>query len=717
MKSSVLSPTQNRRAIQVRLLNGNNLTISTEAKSTCQDIFQEVCDHLKLHELEFFGLAQLIDDEFHFVDLNLKVQRLIKSQKTSSQNGISFVLYFRVKFYVENVALLREKITRQLYYEQLKDNLVNYSQRVTEEKCFILAAHALQADLGNSTAEMTFDPREYFPAWVVHSRGTAYIQRELPNIHGDLNGLSASRAHYRFISDASEIPTAHNLHLYAVQSKNTTDKDRKRKVDDDKVWLGVTPSGISFYEQINGWKSYVSHLNWEDITKLHCKKKKFQISVAGGKSERKFSYDAFSELRALKLLKLCEDTHKAKRMFAPRLAALKHLSENDDNRKAYREALVAPTSYVSRKSSASSATTSGIASDSARDEEKEREIMINGPPDEDRFKSPLYERGLRWTCSPTAMPWSGSPSRTNSNQSNQSAPLNYYPINSPTNAFATTLPRQNRLPPNQVQNENNNFVIGNTYQPTPVRQNMNPAQRTLFPPDKDLVVYKQSPHRLDLKTTGPIDKQTVLQRLQHVQYERQQMNQALKECNEAEQELANRLPTPQHTSHVHSYFNEPSSLQPAKMSVQRSKPTEFMTASSKPLTTPNRPPARNITDPGLTNLSQEDMQKFLTDRVASAPHTPSSQHKQSKPVANGGRPRARSMTSTSHSLCPLHSAVSSEIVDAASRGQEAPIIAALSTQCLCIDKKKSNDIELLSTTVNNLHQVGKRTIIGSDSSA
>lgn len=361
--------------------------------------------------------------------------------------------------------------------------------------------------------------------------------------------------------------------------------------------------------------------------------------------------------------------------------------------------------------------------------------MINGPPDEIRFKSPLYEKGLRWTCSPTAMPWSGSPSRTNSNQSNQSAPLNSKPVFKPSpNAFATTLPRQNRLLPNQVQNDSN-FILNN-YQPTPARQNINPAQRTLFPPERDLVVYEQSPQRLDLKSTGQIDKQSVLQRLQHVQYERQQMNKALEECNQVEQELTNCLPTPQHTSHVHSYFNEPSTLQPAKMSVQRSKPTEFMTASSKPLSTPNRPPTRNVTDPGLTNLSHEDVQKFLADRVASAPHTPSSQHKQlviilqkhflfltvfinnfQKTVANGGRPRAKSMTSPPDTICPLHSAVSSEIVDAASRGQEAPIIAALTTQCLCRETKKINDVDILSTTVNNLHQVGKRIVIGSDSSA
>lgn len=64
----------------------------------------------------------------------------------------------------------RERITRQLYYLQLKDNLLHYNQLCTEEKCFLLAGYALQADHGNFTPSMDnhqyFDPREYFPAWV-----------------------------------------------------------------------------------------------------------------------------------------------------------------------------------------------------------------------------------------------------------------------------------------------------------------------------------------------------------------------------------------------------------------------------------------------------------------------------------------------------------------------------------------------------------------------
>ena len=65
----------------------------------------------------------------------------------------------------------RESITRQLYYQQLKDNLLHHSQEVSEDKCFLLAAYSLQADTGNfipnkHSGVKYFDAREYFPAWV-----------------------------------------------------------------------------------------------------------------------------------------------------------------------------------------------------------------------------------------------------------------------------------------------------------------------------------------------------------------------------------------------------------------------------------------------------------------------------------------------------------------------------------------------------------------------
>lgn len=66
----------------------------------------------------------------------------------------------------------RDRTSRNLYYQQLKDNLLNHSQLVSEDQCFVLAAHSLQADIGSYATACkdgtgpAFDPREYFPAWV-----------------------------------------------------------------------------------------------------------------------------------------------------------------------------------------------------------------------------------------------------------------------------------------------------------------------------------------------------------------------------------------------------------------------------------------------------------------------------------------------------------------------------------------------------------------------
>lgn len=66
--------------------------------------------------------------------------------------------------------MIREKTTRLQYYLQLQENLLHYHQAITEEKCFLLASYALQADFGNFTASYHgnayFDPRNYFPSSV-----------------------------------------------------------------------------------------------------------------------------------------------------------------------------------------------------------------------------------------------------------------------------------------------------------------------------------------------------------------------------------------------------------------------------------------------------------------------------------------------------------------------------------------------------------------------
>lgn len=66
--------------------------------------------------------------------------------------------------------LVRDKQTRHHYYLQMKLNFLQHCQACSEERCFLLAAYALQADFGHFCEERHqrryFEPREYFPPWV-----------------------------------------------------------------------------------------------------------------------------------------------------------------------------------------------------------------------------------------------------------------------------------------------------------------------------------------------------------------------------------------------------------------------------------------------------------------------------------------------------------------------------------------------------------------------
>jgi len=64
----------------------------------------------------------------------------------------------------------RERVTRQHYYFQLRENVLRMGQPATEESFFRLAALALQAELGDYDPERHrgayFDTQLFFPQWV-----------------------------------------------------------------------------------------------------------------------------------------------------------------------------------------------------------------------------------------------------------------------------------------------------------------------------------------------------------------------------------------------------------------------------------------------------------------------------------------------------------------------------------------------------------------------
>ncbi|XP_059169810.1 protein expanded-like isoform X2 [Physella acuta] len=398
-----------RKLVNVVLLNGDQHVVHVDVKSKFQEVFNQVAGHLSLRETEYFGLAFKKDNEYNFILLDEKIHKLAPKQwKSGNGEGVDsegkplITVWFRVQFYVDQVILLREKVTRHQYYLQLKDNVLQYNHLYNEEKCFQLAGYALQADHGNYLPERHemgyFNPILYFPYWMVERHGATYLASNMPTIHKDLHNMTRNDAELRYIRNASTPPGAHNLHFYTV---------RKRKTDKAvNTWLAICAKGVEVYEDDAGYKNHISTFLWRDIGKLYFDKKKFEIRSIQSAGGRRFIYYTDCDIKSKYLLSICRGTHMFQMAIQPKLLEIQHLDNEDQKR--YRESYVysdsrdrshfqhSPSKSLSATglssnqrfsviSDASSNTTSGIVSDRMAvsfddGDDHSREIMIDCPP-------------------------------------------------------------------------------------------------------------------------------------------------------------------------------------------------------------------------------------------------------------------------------------------------------------------------------------------------
>lgn len=90
----------------------------------------------------------------------------------------SFIVFFRVKYYIENVTQLRLPQTRHQYYLQLRKDLLEGKMYCHEETALKVAAFALQAEKGDYDAlekrHSYFRPEDYLPEKVRREGGTGH---------------------------------------------------------------------------------------------------------------------------------------------------------------------------------------------------------------------------------------------------------------------------------------------------------------------------------------------------------------------------------------------------------------------------------------------------------------------------------------------------------------------------------------------------------------
>ena len=138
--------------ITVELLDNALLECTLTAESTGRDCMANVCQRLGLQQADLFGLRYVSRRSYpkiRWVDLERPLKKQLERYAADS-NGY---LYLGVMFYVNDVSLLEDEVTRYHYFLQLKLDVVEGRLRANCEQAIVLASYALQAEFGDHDTE------------------------------------------------------------------------------------------------------------------------------------------------------------------------------------------------------------------------------------------------------------------------------------------------------------------------------------------------------------------------------------------------------------------------------------------------------------------------------------------------------------------------------------------------------------------------------------
>uniref|UniRef100_H9GPV1 FERM domain-containing protein 6 n=1 Tax=Anolis carolinensis TaxID=28377 RepID=H9GPV1_ANOCA len=323
---------QDRRSVCIFLPNDDSLNIIINVKILCHELLVQVCDLLRLKDCHLFGLSVIQNNEHVYMELSQKLYKYCpKEWKKEASKGIDqfgppMIIHFRVQYYVENGRLISDRTARYYYYWHLRKQVLRSQCMLREEAYFLLAAFALQADLGNFKRNKHFgkyfEPEAYFPSWVVAKRGKDYILKHIPFMHKDQCALTASEAHLKYIKEAVRLDDV-AVHYYRLY------KDKKEI--EASLTLGLTTRGIQIFQNANSERHLLYDFPWTNVGKLVFVGKRFEILPDGLPSARKLTYYTGCPTRSRHLLQLLSSSHRLYMNLQPVLRQIRKLEENEGN--------------------------------------------------------------------------------------------------------------------------------------------------------------------------------------------------------------------------------------------------------------------------------------------------------------------------------------------------------------------------------------------------
>ncbi|TRY58580.1 hypothetical protein DNTS_030044 [Danionella cerebrum] len=324
-----------QRDLTVEMPNGQNILIKCDVKCRGRDVFDMIIAHTNLVEHFYFGLAYSEDNEFFFLDHDIKVSKAAPGAWKKVPSA-TFALHFRIKYFVNDVSLLLHKLSRHQYYLQLRRDVLQERLGSDEETVLYLAALALQAEYGDSLPEVQedninslplslllshgtspytlpvygknyFQPEHYVPRSVLQKMAMPCLKEELLRLHANNASMNSEDAELEFLKSVQQ------LSEYGVLFHRAA---REKKPVLGELSLGVCAKGIIIYEVTNSCRTASLRFQWRETSSITSTRRRFVIESSSGKKKHIFLME--NSKVAKYLCELCSAQHKFHREMSSR---------------------------------------------------------------------------------------------------------------------------------------------------------------------------------------------------------------------------------------------------------------------------------------------------------------------------------------------------------------------------------------------------------------
>ncbi|XP_065577310.1 FERM domain-containing protein 4A-like isoform X3 [Artemia franciscana] len=263
------------RRIAVIFPDDRKVELTVQSGLLTSDLLDLVASHAAVKEKEYFGLS-FLDDRGHHLWLQydrkvLDHDFIKKSVPIVPTLNKPLELHFVIKFYVENLSLLKESNTVEQFFYQVRSSLAKGRFEVDRETAFTLSAWALQATYGDFTdldlAKSTLRKHCLIPSSVLKEHiHTQYCFERVIEIYKGLSGYNRGQSIVNYLSIAEALPN-YGVHFYEVKDKRNV-----------PWWLGVSFKGIGQYDHTDRKRPRRIFL-WNQLENLYFRDKKFSIEV------------------------------------------------------------------------------------------------------------------------------------------------------------------------------------------------------------------------------------------------------------------------------------------------------------------------------------------------------------------------------------------------------------------------------------------------------